>query len=203
MRARLVRPEFWSDSKVAPMADSVRLFYIGLWCIADDAGYFEVDLQSIGMILLAGRRPDQRIKTGEAALRVLVDAGRVQLLACGIHGLIPTIPRHRVQGGNQSFATQKVHQEDCTDQSVPVRTRPDRPSSKRESKSESVPVRTSPSMYVSESESESESVSGSKGDRRTAALGSRDPSRPKREARPLSEIVPEMAARFGSRKADA
>lgn len=39
MRARLVRPEFWADSKVARMSDSVRLFYVGLWCVADDCGY--------------------------------------------------------------------------------------------------------------------------------------------------------------------
>jgi hypothetical protein len=37
-RIRTVKPEFWSDEKLSPLADSVRLLFLGLISMADDYG---------------------------------------------------------------------------------------------------------------------------------------------------------------------
>ncbi len=38
MKIRSVRPEFFTDAKMARLSHSARLLYIGLWCLADDDG---------------------------------------------------------------------------------------------------------------------------------------------------------------------
>ncbi len=38
MRIRTIKPEFWSDEKIAPLPSLARLVYIGLWNLADDEG---------------------------------------------------------------------------------------------------------------------------------------------------------------------
>lgn len=38
MKIRSIRPEFFSDAKMANLSHSARLLYIGLWCYVDDEG---------------------------------------------------------------------------------------------------------------------------------------------------------------------
>lgn len=38
MKIRSVRPEFFTDTRMAAMSHSARLLYVALWCIADDEG---------------------------------------------------------------------------------------------------------------------------------------------------------------------
>lgn len=38
MKIRSVRPEFFSDTRMASLSSAARILYIGLWCIADDEG---------------------------------------------------------------------------------------------------------------------------------------------------------------------
>lgn len=38
MRSRVIKPEFWSDEKLANISRELRLFFVGLWCVADDQG---------------------------------------------------------------------------------------------------------------------------------------------------------------------
>lgn len=40
-RNRMIRPEFWEDTKMAQLSAFGRLFYIALWNFADDEGYLE------------------------------------------------------------------------------------------------------------------------------------------------------------------
>ena len=47
MRIRQVRREFWSDRRMALLPKSTRLFYIGLWAVADDHGFLRWDLPQI------------------------------------------------------------------------------------------------------------------------------------------------------------
>jgi hypothetical protein len=95
MRIRQVKPAFWSDSKVAALAPTIRLFYIGLWMIADDAGYFRADVSEIARDLY-GYEPRAR---REANVRRYLDhlqaAGRVELLPCGAHGIVPRLGDHQ------------------------------------------------------------------------------------------------------------
>jgi len=37
-RIRTIKPEFWTDSKIAKLSRDARLLYIGLWNLSDDAG---------------------------------------------------------------------------------------------------------------------------------------------------------------------
>ena len=144
MRARLVRPDFWDDSLVAQLPDSVRLFYIGLWCVADDAGYMEWDFAKIGAVLMPYRAVAARERLAAKYGAALVDADeRVRVLECGKHAVIPSLVRHRIAGGNKSERTREAH-ERC--RYVQVRTQ-----STDKSRSESL------------SPSSSESVSGRRG----------------------------------------
>jgi hypothetical protein len=122
MRARRVRPAFWTDSKTARLPDDVRLFYIGLWCVADDAGYIDWDLSQLTAELMPYRAPDERESLAHNAADALIAAGRVEMLSCGRHARIPTLERHRIGGGTKTEAIKKVHL-DC--QSGRVRTSTD------------------------------------------------------------------------------
>ena len=37
-RSRVIKPEFWSDEKLAKVSLQARLVFIGLWMTSDDAG---------------------------------------------------------------------------------------------------------------------------------------------------------------------
>lgn len=43
-RNRMIRPEFWEDTKIAKLSPHAKLFYIALWNFADDEGYIQYDL---------------------------------------------------------------------------------------------------------------------------------------------------------------
>lgn len=154
MRARLVRPEFWSDSVVGKMPDPVRLLYIGLWGLADDAGYLEWDTTTIAITLQAYQKGsvDARVRRVEEWAQVLIAAGRVQLLGCGKHATIPTLERHRIAGGNKSESVKKVHD---TEPAGRVRT----PTDRSPQAPKNGAIRTS--TYKSRSESPSPSLSES------------------------------------------
>ena len=164
MRARLVRPEFWADSKVARLSDSTRLFYIGLWSVADDAGYIDWDLPQIAAELMPYRGVATRERLAHIAADALIAAGRIEVLGCGRHAWVPTLERHRIAGGNKSEAVKKVHLK-C--QSGRVRISPD----KYRSESLSPSLSESPRVRINPVES---------------------------TVVPISAIVPELAARFGS-----
>ena len=42
-RNRMIRPEFWEDSRIAKHKYCIRLFFIAIWNFADDEGYFKDD----------------------------------------------------------------------------------------------------------------------------------------------------------------
>src|SRR4029077_1840142 len=76
MRIRQVRPEFWSDETMASLPDPVRLFYIGLWGIADDAGWLEWQPMRIGALLYPYRQPRHREESLRKWAVSLESAGR-------------------------------------------------------------------------------------------------------------------------------
>jgi hypothetical protein len=47
VRIRQVRPEFFTDHVMGALPADVRLTYIGLWCVADDAGWMTWDVDQI------------------------------------------------------------------------------------------------------------------------------------------------------------
>lgn len=108
MRIRQVRPEFFTDPVMAGLAAPVRLTYIGLWCVADDAGWLRWDVPQIGAILYPFEVAKRRERALVAASLALVDAGRLVILDCNC-AQIPTLPRHQRVAGNQSFTARDAH----------------------------------------------------------------------------------------------
>lgn len=146
MRTRLIRPEFWADSRMADLAEGTRLTYVGLWCLADDEGYLSWQARDIAAELYRFEPPRRREAKVDKQLVELTDSGRVRVLDCGVHALIPSLTRHRIKGGNTTDAVKRQHDK-CS-----VRTRP-----------QVVQTSTDKSVSVSVSDSvtDSSSVSGS------------------------------------------
>ena len=102
MRIRSVKPDFWRDRLMADLPADVRLFYVGLWMEADDAGWLRWDLDEIAADLY----PYRPVKARERQVREwsgrLIDRKRVELFPCG-HAFIPKLTRHQLsQGGSKS-----------------------------------------------------------------------------------------------------
>ena len=108
MRIRQVRPEFWSDETLAVLPDAARLFYIGLWNVADDAGWIEWQPRRIGALLYPYRTARRRERDVETWAQLLVEDGRLLLLPCGC-GHIPTLTRHQKIGGNRAYPVRDEH----------------------------------------------------------------------------------------------
>jgi hypothetical protein len=108
MRIRSVRPDFWQDDTLGHLSDSVRLFYIGLWCVADDAGWLEWKPAQIGAALYPYRIPAARVRSIETWGETLVEAGRIVRHPCGC-AYIPTMTKHQKAGGNPSYQYRDKH----------------------------------------------------------------------------------------------
>lgn len=112
MKARAVKPVFWKDAEVSHWPDALRLFYVGTWMLADDAGYIRSD--PVGMA--ADLYPYQSVKARERAvvghLQRLQDAGKLEMLPCGRHGVVASVREHPM-GGVKSDHIQREHQHRC------------------------------------------------------------------------------------------
>lgn len=113
-RTRLIRPEFFSDERMASLSVTTRLAYIGLWTLCDDAGYFEYAPRQIAAELFRWDGPAKRLRAIEKALTELEETQRVKRLECGEHAVIATVPEYAIQGGNHSYQYQKQHRSRCS-----------------------------------------------------------------------------------------
>ena len=98
MRIRQVKPSFFKDARIAELPAPVRLTYIGLWMLADDAGYYRWDVAEAGLELYGYESRSRREKDVTAHLAQLVKAGRVEVYECD-HVFIPTLTDHQRFGG--------------------------------------------------------------------------------------------------------
>ena len=108
MRIRQVKPEFWSDSEMAALPYPVRLIYIGLWNVADDAGYIEWKPDRIAHDLLGYESTKMRERHLAEWSKALVDSGHLRILDCGC-ALIPTLPKHQRVAGKPNFRYREAH----------------------------------------------------------------------------------------------
>ena len=108
MRIRQVRPEFWKDDVMAELAPEVRLFYIGLWCVADDAGWIEWNTATIGADLFPYSARQEREASINEWAGALEGAQRIVRHGCGCVQ-IPTLPTHQRIGGNKSTTAYDHH----------------------------------------------------------------------------------------------
>lgn len=94
MRIRQVKPAFWSDSVIAALPAPARLFYIGLWMEADDAGWLRWDCSQIANELYGYESRKRRERDVETFMALLVKAERVVVHPCG-HVEIPRLTSHQ------------------------------------------------------------------------------------------------------------
>lgn len=108
MRIRQVRPEFFTDPVTAHLSPLAQITYIGLWCVADDAGWLTWDVPQIGALLSPYRSVRVREQAIERAAGELMNVGRLVLHECGC-AHIPTLETHQKIGGNKSFTARDRH----------------------------------------------------------------------------------------------
>lgn len=108
VRIRQVRPEFFSDPIVSRLTADVRLTYIGLWCVADDAGWLVWDVPNIGALLYPYESVRVRERRVERAGEGLIASARMVLHPC-LCALIPRLEDHQKIGGNKSFTVRDKH----------------------------------------------------------------------------------------------
>lgn len=103
-----MRTEFWSDAVVGPLADSIKLFYIGLWQVADDAGWLYWAPRQIAALLYPYKPAKRREADVEKWLAMLADLGRVTLYDCGCVA-VTNLQKHQRVSGVQSFRAKEKH----------------------------------------------------------------------------------------------
>lgn len=95
MRVRMIRPAYWTDADLhTRLTADQREFYVGLWMLADDAGYVAWDRDRVGAELYPYRSPAWRAKRLDGWLAALGEE-HARLLDCGIHVVIPNLPRYQ------------------------------------------------------------------------------------------------------------
>jgi hypothetical protein len=114
VRIRQVKPAFWSDAKLADLPEPTRLFYIGLWMLADDAGWMRWDATEAAKDLYGFEGRARRERRVSQMFDQLVAAGRVIPHVCG-HAYIPTMASHqRLSGMTKQVHTYlSEHQRQC------------------------------------------------------------------------------------------
>ena len=91
----MIRPAYWTDADLhTRLSADVREFYIGLWMLADDAGYVAWDPERVGAELYPYRSPAWRAKRLCGWLESL-GTQHARLLECGKHVVIPNLPRYQ------------------------------------------------------------------------------------------------------------
>jgi hypothetical protein len=103
-----VRPEFFTDPVMASLSAVTRLTYIGLWCVADDAGWLRWDVPQIGAQLYPYESARRREKVLSDALSQLMEKGRVVLHPCECV-FIPHLVDHQKIGGNKNINALILH----------------------------------------------------------------------------------------------
>jgi hypothetical protein len=112
MRIRQIKPDYWRDSRLhntRGITADVREFYVGLWGVADDAGFLRWDVSEIAAELYRYRTVITRERQVNTWSGRLVEIGRVVLMDCE-HAYLPNLTKHQKIGGNRSEHIWRQHQ---------------------------------------------------------------------------------------------
>lgn len=129
MRIRSVKPEFWEDAGVASLPIGARLFFIGLWNLADDGGYLRWSVFEVAAALYRYETRSRRERSVAESMVQLEAGGLAAILPCGKHALVPNLPKHqRLAGEAKQVHTFEREHEACTAHSrngphIPAETR--------------------------------------------------------------------------------
>jgi len=132
VRIRQIKPAFWSDPHISTLSEAARLFYIGMWMQADDAGWLRFDVAEVAHDLYGYENRRRRERRVAAMYAELVTAGRIVQHPCG-HSEIPTLVDHqRLSGQTKQVRTVfNEHLKHCV--SAPSRDLPQIPAGPRTS----------------------------------------------------------------------
>jgi uncharacterized phage protein (TIGR02220 family) len=86
MRIRSIKPEFWTDKRVASWDPFTRLFFIGLWSAADDHGRGSAEPVRLGAELFPydlSRDSRETLAKVSGALATLSEGSRIELYEAG------------------------------------------------------------------------------------------------------------------------
>ena len=104
----MIRPAYWTDADLhTRLTAEQREFYIGLWMLADDAGYIAWDVHRVGAELYPYRSPAWRAKRIGPWLELLGPA-HARMLDCGTHVVIPNLAKHN-HVPKPSYQNQRAH----------------------------------------------------------------------------------------------
>lgn len=114
MRIRQIKPAFWSDGRIAELPESTRLFYVGLWMIADDAGWFRWDPVEVSRDLYGYESRTRRERRTATMFDQLVSIRRIVLHDCG-HAEVPKLGSHQHLAGvaKQVRTALNEHMREC------------------------------------------------------------------------------------------
>jgi hypothetical protein len=127
MRIRQVKQGFWTDKVMARLPKCTRLIYIGLWMLADDAGWIEsFDVEQAAAELFPFDSAHRRERDLAADVERLIVAGRVVRHDCGCL-VVPHLSEHQRIAGRQNFGAREAHMRSHSaprsDVALPVATR--------------------------------------------------------------------------------
>ena len=95
LRIRQILPQFFADEDIANVPERARLIYIGLWCVADDSGFFPWKPGEIAYHLGLQRLGRAGIIKAVDDIRALPGRCRVELLDCGRHAVVVNLPQYQ------------------------------------------------------------------------------------------------------------
>lgn len=113
MRIRQIKPSWFLDKELRRgVTADAREFYIGLWMVADDAGWIVWDVERIAAELYpygSEKRREQNVaKWADALERLDPDEPHLVVWTCG-HARVPKMPGHQRIAGKQAFTVARVH----------------------------------------------------------------------------------------------
>jgi hypothetical protein len=112
-RIRQIKPSWFLDKTLRRGTNAdTREFYIGLWMLADDAGYLVWDVERVAAELYPydhdKRRERNVLRWGESLMALEPEDPHLVVWDCG-HARVPKMPGHQRIAGNQTFAVKKIH----------------------------------------------------------------------------------------------
>jgi hypothetical protein len=116
MRIRQIKPSWWLDKDLRRLTAAEREFYIGLWMLADDAGWLELDVERIAAELYpydGTRRRERFVATSlERIANVDPDDPHLARYDCG-HGQVVNLAKHQHLGGRPVYTVRDSHARGC------------------------------------------------------------------------------------------
>ena len=121
MRIRQLKPAYWADALLQKQLTAAsREFYVGLWMLADDGGWFRWDVAEVAAELYRYAPTTRRESDARKYMERLQILGRVQILPCG-HRQVPTLVRHQRFSAETKrvYTIRDEHHHRCLDATLP------------------------------------------------------------------------------------